>query len=242
MRRSVSLIAVATAVLLVLSACGDDDDGAVVASLPESTEPTSSSTEPVIDATGDVPAPTEAPSSTEAPDTTATATPTSAPVTTAPATGDADCLNGTWRAESTEMQRMLDAIGVAITMTIEPGSYWGVVIDHGSFVADSAVTLVAEIPGGGMVLSAEGGYHMEGTYTADGNSIVAETVVREGTLGEWTATINGETVALPDTATIMPPPSVVAPDFNGSTFTCSDTTLVFNVPGAPVPDITYTRV
>lgn len=245
MRRSVSFIAVATAALVALSACGgDDDDGAAASSLPEATEPAPTSTEPTIaEPSDDAPTPTTAaPTVTDAPETTAAGAPTSAPVAAAPEAGDGDCLNGNWRAESTEMQRMLDAIGVAITMTIEPGSYWGVVIDDGSFVADSAVTLVAEIPGGGMVLSAEGGYHMEGTYTVDGDAIVAETVVREGTVGDWTATINGESVALPDTGTIMPPPSVGAPDFNGSTFTCNDTTLVFNVPGAPVPDITYSRV
>jgi hypothetical protein len=93
-----------------------------------------------------------------------------------------------------------------------------------------------------MTLNTTGSYHMEGTYTVDGNTIRADTTTESAESGGWTATINGVEVPLPDTAAFGDPPDASGPDFNGSTFTCTDTTLTFNVPGAPIPDITYTRV
>lgn len=239
MRRSSFVFAMVAAGAVTLAACGGGDgDTATTSSLAGTTEPTDVPTSSAAPTTPTTAAPVSsapAPSSTTATtlDTSASTAPASAP-----GGGDADCLNGSWLADAAEHQRRIDALGIPFAMTVAPGSQSTVVIADGTFDADSQVTIGAELPGTGVTLSSTGTSSIQGTFTLDGD-VVRATVTSDSTSPVvWSASLNGEEIPLPDSGFADPPDTSFR--FDGSTYTCDDTTLSFEVVGTTY-GITYTR-
>jgi len=217
LHRSVLLFAVA---LTTVAACGGGGDS----SSADTTTPAAEVT------TGDTAAETTAPE-TSAVDTTV-------PATDAPGDVTAECMNGTWQADAAEHQRRIDSMGIPLPMTVGPETVSGVVIDDGSFVADSSIVLTAAISE--LTLTSSSTSHIEGTFTLEGDVVQADVTVNEITEGPFVATLpDGTQVSMP-TAGVEPPSAV--PGFQGSTVTCDATSLSFDVIGSEFGSITYTRI
>lgn len=217
-RTSRLIIAIVTAAT-VGAGCGGGSDSA-----GDSTDPPAASS----------------PADTTAPDTAPDTTPgTTAPDTVAPG-GDADCLVGQWRADAAELQRRFDALAFPLPFTIGPDSYSEATLDAGAFTAASSTSVTAEIPGAGVQLTASGSSTIEGTYSVDGNVILADVTAETNEVGGWSASLNGSPIDLPDAGFGDPPATSF--DFNGSTFTCTDDSLTFDVIDSQFGTITYTRV
>ena len=243
MHRSLTMLTI-TAVV-ALTACGSSGDSltaatdATVAESPAvvpATEPaTTTDTTPAVD-------PAPATTAEIAPETTAApATPTTEPEPVGG--GDPECLNGEWLADATAIGNQMSAIGSPMTFVIGPDSYNRATLDNGAFVVDAVVTIGAEFPGGGVTLSATSTSRLEGTYTTDGNVVLADVTVDSGEITSWNATVDGESIELPAAAVdSFGDPPEVATSFNGSTFDCSDTSLTFDVIDSEFGTITYTRV
>lgn len=219
----------AAVVICTASACGGED-----AARPE---PTGSATVSAPDT-----APATSPDTTSpAPDTSpAPTTPTTDAVeTTAAGGGTAECMNGSWVADAAEHQRRVDALGVPIAMIVGPESRADLSIDGGAFVVESAISLTASV--GPATLTASSTSRMEGTFTVEGDFIAAADVTVDVTeQGPFVATLADGT-AIPMPMDGVEPPSM-SPTFTGSTVSCDDTSLTFDVVGTDFGTITYTRV
>jgi hypothetical protein len=237
MHRPITLVTVA--VTLALAACGSSSETLPAATSLDTVTTTAAIADPD---TADDPAP----ATTAAPTPETTAAPVTPTTEAAPSPaegGDAECLNGEWLADASALQDQLAPVAGPLSLTIGPDSFNRATLDDGTFVVDAAVELSAEIPGTGVTLSATATTHLEGTYTTDGNTVIADVTVDSGEIGSWSASIDGETIDLPPGAAdaFGDPPAPVA-GFNGSTFDCTDTSLTFDVIDSEYGTITYTRV
>ncbi|MEN9646725.1 MAG: hypothetical protein RL238_3394 [Actinomycetota bacterium] len=214
LHRSALVFAVA---LTTLAACGGGGDS--------SADTTSSGAEVT---TGDTAAET----------TAATAAETTVPATDAPGDATAECMNGTWQADAAEHQRRIDSMGIPLPMTVGPESVSGVIIDNGSFVADSSIVIIGTIAE--LTLTSSSSSHIEGTFTLDGDVVHADVTVNDIVAGAFVATLpDGTEVSMPGAGVEPPSP---APSFEGSTVVCDATTLSFDVIGSEFGSITYTRI
>lgn len=216
LHRSVLLVAVA---LTTVAACGGGGD---------SSSADTSSPAVTADSVADTVADTTA---TSVVDTTVAST-------DAPGDATAECMNGEWSADAAEHQRRIEQLGVALPMTVGPDSESRLTIADGAFVTDSVISLTAAI--GEVSLTSSSSAHMEGTFTLEGDIVRAGVTVLENEAGEFVATTpDGVVVSFPMEG--LEPPSAV-PGFEGSTVTCDDTSLTFDVIGSEFGTITYTRV
>jgi hypothetical protein len=225
MQRTSRLIMVAVIATGLAAGCGGSDSAG-------DTSESSAASSPSDTAASDTAAPDTVPPDSTTADTAASDT-------VAPG-GDADCLVGQWRADAAELQRRFDALAFPLPFTIGPDSYSEASLDGAAFDAASSTSITAEIPGAGVQLTATGSSTIAGNYSVDGNVIVAEVTSETSELGEWSASLNGTPIPLPDAGFGDPPDASF--DFNGSTFACTDDTLTFDVIDSQFGTITYTRV
>lgn len=223
MHRSVLLVAA----LAVLAACGGSDGAATPSSAEASTTATAGGAESTVP---------DSTASSDAPDTTT-------PPDTAPAdtgTGDAtlECMQGQWRADAGEHQRRIDDLSIALPMTVGGDSVSSLSIDGDAFVTDSSISLTTSI--GAATLTSSSTSHIEGTFTIDDGIVVsADVTVMENEDGEFVATApDGSVISVP-TGGFDPPPA--SPTFQGSTVSCDDDSLTFDVIGSEFGTITYAR-
>jgi hypothetical protein len=219
MRRALQFAVVGS--MLLAAGCGSDDadaPGAGDATVPAAVSTTPASTTPT--------------------DTAVEGTqPPQAP--TSEAGGDADCLQGSWRADAAELQRRIDTLAAPITFTVGSDSYSSLVIDGETYTTESSTTITGVVTGAGVELTASGTSAAQGTIVVEGSTIRGEVTSSSNDVTDWSATINGMEVPMPAGGFGDPPD--LNPSFAGSTFACDDTTLSFTVPGAPIGSITYTR-
>ena len=234
-RRTVVVVA---ALITVASGCGGEDGVS-----PTADDAAISTTTSVVAGTpaDEAPGPSSptTPPDTAPPDTAAPTT--AAPTTDEVAGGGADCLNGLWFANAEELQRRIDSYRIPVEILVEPISSSTLTMSDGTFVANTSVALTGQLPiGEGVELTAAGTSHIEGTYTIDGGTVTTTITIDTSEIGDWVAVVGGETIALPAAEALGEPP-VPGGDFGGGQFTCTDTTLTFNVPGSEYGSITFIR-